>query len=441
MRAALPTAAGPLFCAALALPALAQDGTPDAAGSVEQRTREIKETAAPAVVAVTVTPRTCPLPRLVLPGLAIGPNATQPEKVEGTGFLVAAGGLLVTTRDLVDGAERIEVRFCDGTVRDASLVGADAPFRVAVLRTSAPDGTTALSRAPRVEAGESTIGWFLGATAGTGTAAPSVDVQVACVHPAPEEGAGYDRYLYAPISIARGTAGGPLVGSDNRLLGMAVGSLVARDDAAATNVGVRLPRATLFVRGDDVAEAARQISATGAVQRPMLGVVMDGETTRIDTLFAGSPAEAAGLAEGDTIVGFGAVRISSVADLSRAMLRRCAGEPVKVTVERAAERVVKCVTLAPFREPPPPTRPPFAGAVIEVSIDAKGDRVCRFIQVNDGSPVAKAGVLAGDRLVAVDDRCAWRFVQRHCARPSPVPPAKITIERDGHEREIALPSE
>jgi hypothetical protein len=61
--------------------------------------------------------------------------------------------------------------------------------------------------------------------------------------------------------------------------------------------------------------------------------------------------------------------------------------------------------------------------------------------VNEGSLVAKAGVLPGDRLVSVDDRSPGRFLQRHRVRPSPVPPAKITVERDGHEREIALPTE
>jgi len=441
MRSAFPTAAGPLFCAALALPAFAQDGTSDGERSVERRTQEIKDSAAPAVVSVTVTPRAYPLPRLALPGVVIAPSAQQPDRVEGTGFFVASRGLLVTTFDLVADAARIEVRFCDGTVRDAALVGVDGPFRVAVLRTSAPAATATLPHAPRVEACESTIGWFLGASAGSDRSAPSVDVQVATVRPAPEQGSVYDRYLYAPISIASGAAGGPLVGCDGRLLGMAVGSLVARDDAATPNVRMRLPRATLFVRGDDIANAATQIAANGVVERPMIGVVMDGDTNRIDTLFAGSPAESAGLAEGDTIVGLGALSIANFADLSRAMLRRRAGEPVKITVERGGERVTRCVTLAPFAEPPRPTRPPFEGAVIEISLNAKGDRVFKFVEVREGSLVAKAGVLVGDRIVSVDDRSPWRFLQRHRARPSPVPPAKITVERDGHEREIALPTE
>lgn len=441
MRAALPAAAGPLFCAALALPAFGQDADPGLDRAFERRTQEIKESAAPAVVSVTVITRASPLPRLAFPGLVVAPDSQQPERIEGTGFFVASKNLLVTTRDLVADADRIEVRFVDGTVRDATLVGFDEPYRVAVLRTSAPERAAALPHAPRVEAGASTIGWFLGAVATQGTKSPAIDVQVASVRPAPDQGALYDRFLYAPISIARGAAGGPLVGSDGNLLGMAVGSLVAREDPATTGVCVRLPRATLFVRGDDIADAARQIAATGSVERPMIGALMQGETNRIDTLLAGSPADAAGLREGDAIVGVSGLEIASVADLAHALMRRRVGDRVKLTIDRDGEKFTRCVQLAQYTPPEAPTRPLIDGTVIELSTDAKGDSVLTFIEVEGDSAAGRAGVRAGDRLISADGRSAYRFLQRHRHRPAILPPAKIEIERDGKPIEISFPSE
>ena len=438
MRVALPHApafASPLMCAALALPAFAQEEPADEARALEQRTQEIKEASSPAIVSVTVTPRTYDLPRLAFPGFSIAPNPQQPQRIEGTGFFVASRGLLVTTRALVADAKHIEVRFCDGTTRDASLLGVDGPFRLAVLRTSAPAAATELPHSQRVEARFGTIGWFMGAQPAS-ECGSAVDVQVASVRPAPERGATYDRFLYAPMSISRGAAGGPLVGCDGRLMGMAVGSLVARD---TTGAGSRLPHATLFVRGDDVAEAARQIAERGFVERPMIGAMMESDTNRIDALLPGSPAEESGLAEGDAIVAVGQVAIASFADLTRVLLRKRAGDPVRLTVDRGGERFIRSVTLAPYKTPSLPKEPPFPGAVVELSAGELGEWIFTFVEVETGSRLAKAGVEKGDRLVAVDSRPAWRFLQRHRARPQVPSPATIQIERAGQLREIALP--
>jgi serine protease Do len=440
-------AAAPLLCAALAAPALAQDDPESSGRAIERRTQEIRDAASPAIVSVTAIPRANPLPRLAFPGLLVAPCPRSAERVEGTGFFVASRGLLVTTRELVAEAERIEVRFVDGTVRDASVVGIDLPYRVAVLKTSAPTAVTALPHLDRVEATGSTVGWFLGAapTLSSSVATPSIDVQVASVRPAPAQGA-YDRFLYAPISLQRGAAGGPLVGCDGRLLGMAVGSLVAKEDAAESGLRTRLPRATLFVRGDDVAEAARQIAANGFVERPMIGTLMDGDTNRVEVLLPGGPAEKAGFADGDLIVAVGSVAIASHQDLARALLRRRSGDEVRVTLERDGKRLVKHVVLAPFRAPDTPTRPPFPGAVLELSCagaeetESKGaDVVFTFIEVAGDSAVAKGGVVAGDRLVAVDGRAPRHFLQRHRVRPDASPPKRISVEHEGQVRELEIP--
>ena len=439
----LRTKAVPLVCAALAGPALAQDDPETSARAIERRTEEIKEAAAPAIVSVIAIPRVSNVPRLVCPGLVVAPCPSRAERVEGTGFLVVSRGTLVTTRELVADADRIEVRFLDGTVRDATLVGIDGPCRVAVLRTAVPDSASALPHAERVEAASSTIGWFLGVMPGsadvTSTAtAPSIDVQVASVRPGPAQGS-YDRFLYAPISLSRGAAGGPLIGCDGRLLGMAVGSLVAKD-AAENGVRTRLPRATLFVRGDDVAETARQIGLRGFMERPMIGALMEGDTNRVDVLLPGSPAETAGLAEGDAIVSVGALAVASHSDLTRALLRRSAGDPVRVTVERGGEHVTKTVVLAPYSAPADPTVAPFPGAVVELSCDGEkgGELVFTFIEVSGESAVAKAGVVAGDRLVSVDGRPVRHFLQRHRARPGESSPSRIQVEHDGQSREVVL---
>ena len=438
MPSAFPVAAGPLMCAALALPAFAQERPEEDARAIERRTQRLREATGPSVVSVRVTKHAWTLPRLVFPGVTIAATGCPEQRVDGAGFVVTSRGLVVTTYEVVCDAAAIELLFHDGTRRDATLLGVDRPFCVAVLRTSAPDSAVPLPESPRVEVSPSVAGWlFAPAT----ERSPTPDVQMALVRPAPEQGAAYDRPLYASVSLARGAAGAPLVGADGTLLGMAVGTLVARDEQHATGATAPYPRATLFVRGDDVAEAARQIAANGRVFRGMLGTLTEGDSNRIGAVFPGSPAQAAGLAEGDTIVGVGTTSVGCYADLTRALLRRRPGDRVKVAVRRGDTQLARCIQLAPFEVKPAPKEPPVEGAVIEMSADLVCDATFTFTDVVPGSRAAKAGVVTGDRIVSVDGRSPLRFILRHRVGADTAPPSKIVVQRGDATVELPFAGE
>jgi S1-C subfamily serine protease len=81
-----------------------------------------------------------------------------------------------------------------------------------------------------------------------------------------------------------------------------------------------------------------------------LGVVPDYATedvkgVRISGTSPGSPAEAAGLRDGDVIVKFGDAAIDSLYDLTDALKRGKAGETVKLELIRDGQRVEAEATL------------------------------------------------------------------------------------------------
>jgi predicted metalloprotease with PDZ domain len=78
---------------------------------------------------------------------------------------------------------------------------------------------------------------------------------------------------------------------------------------------------------------------------------------------------------------------------------------------------------------------------VEISTSECGETVLTFVEVKGDSPVGRAGVVAGDKLLSVDGRPGWRYLQRHHTRPTATLPAKIEIERGGAVREIALAAE
>lgn len=431
-----------LLLAATAAPALAQDGKRlDEAERIELRTQHLYEAHRPSVMSVRVTTRAHSTPRLVFPGLQVSMPGSVPEQVDGTGFLLSQDGFVVTTYDAIRNAAHVEIRFSDGKLYDAALVGADEPFQMAVLRTAHNDAEP-LAWPGSVSADRGTVGWFF--QAGNDEIP---DVQLAPVRVAKKPLESYDRYLYSAMPLAAGAAGGPLLGDNGRLLGMAVGAIHLRAKKKKQQKRAdrrRLQSATLFVQGEDVFHAARDIVRYGKVRRPMLGVVLERETNRIDQLLPGGPAERAGLAEGDRVVGLAGQRVGDLVDVTRTLLRSRPGDRVEVALERDGQRVLRQVTLSEHGLPPLPDTAPLPGAMLELIVPPVGadgrqpERQVVFLSVTPGTALHFAGVLPGDELVDVDGLAPVRFLARHRIRPATNPPRRIEIERDGQRIPIDL---
>jgi membrane-associated protease RseP (regulator of RpoE activity) len=100
--------------------------------------------------------------------------------------------------------------------------------------------------------------------------------------------------------------------------------------------------------------AGTQIGSPGGA-RVTLGVVPSAESysgggpgpgVKIDGTVPGSPAEAAGLREGDVIVGVGDATIRDIYDLTNVLAERNPGDKVGVRVRRGDEEVALEATLA-----------------------------------------------------------------------------------------------
>jgi len=419
-----------------AAPTLAQEG-PGSSGeldAIERRTEDLAKLVGPAVVSVTAVVEDTPAREFALPGLVVTQPAHPASRFEGTGFLVTAEGHVATSFEMVRLDARFRVRFADGTNRAATLLGADEAFRVAVLKTTAPEGARPLAVVAHLEPGRSALGWFFG----TPEDPQGTPVQLVAVRAATSCEGTYDSYLTAPVPYAAGAAGAPLIARDGALLGMVVGWQRKRCALTDDQRG----KHALFVAGRDVVEAADQIVRLGRVRRARLGVLLDGDTNRIEHVLPESPAEKAGLAEGDVVVRIGSADVARGSEITRTLLRRSPGDRVRVDVKRGAGVVSAVVALDDVAMPALPTTPPVPGATLSVApqvADSGGVvQVVRVARVEEGGVPQGAGMRDGDQVLSVDGRDVAWFLARHRVRPSEQGPAEIVVARDGGTLTIAL---
>lgn len=253
----------------------------------------------------------------------------------GSGILWSADGLVVTASHVVRRDDNITVGLSDGQTAAATLVGRDPSTDLAVLRVEGATG------APLAHAGEAEmgVGHLALALARPGRTVQAVLGVVSALGDGWRTAMGgqIDRYLATDVVMYPGFSGGPLVGANGRLLGLNTSGL-------GGDASLAIPAATL----NRVVEALR---SHGRVRRGYLGISTQrarlpegvaeqvGQKTGllIVAVESGSPAEAAGLTLGDTLLALSGKSISTHEDLLAALSGDVVGQKEVARVLRGGQ--------------------------------------------------------------------------------------------------------
>jgi serine protease Do len=233
-------------------------------------------------------------------------SATLGTEREGSGIVIDSNGLVLTIGYLITEAERVELSTTDGKKYPATVVGYDSTTGMGLLKALAPLPVTPIDFGESSKITERELVLI----AGFDGVAPAYVVSKRSF-------VGYWEYLLdeaiytAPATV--NWQGAALLSREGKLLG--IGSL-AVGDALGTSASVP---GNLFVPIDAVKPVLGDMIANGRVTakpRPWLGVntqEVHGHliVTRVSPE---SPADDAGLKQGDIIVGIGGAKIESQAD-------------------------------------------------------------------------------------------------------------------------------
>jgi putative serine protease PepD len=255
----------------------------------------------------------------------------------GSGFILRSDGYILTNNHVVSTADddgSITIVFSDGSKADATLVGTNPGYDLAVVKvdkSGLPAVTLGSSSALQVGDTAIAIGSPLGLQ-GTVTSG----IVSALNRPVTAGGSGDAAYINAiqtDAAINPGNSGGPLVNGNGQVIGInsAIATMGQGGQAGSIGLGFSIPI-------DTAKRVAEEIIATGRSATPIMGVELDmnysGDGAKVTTVNAGGPAAGGGVQTGDIVTKFDGQTIADATALIVAIRSQSPGDQVTLTVQR-----------------------------------------------------------------------------------------------------------
>ncbi|MBX3409601.1 MAG: trypsin-like peptidase domain-containing protein [Phycisphaeraceae bacterium] len=266
----------------------------------------------------------------------------------GSGVIVSTDGYVVTNNHVVRTAQAIKIKLSNGDEYDAELIGRDELTDLAVLRITPRDGQTPRFTAARfgdaetLDVGEWVVA--IGSPFGLSNTVTAgiVSAKGRTVTPR-ETGRAHEDFIQTDAAINPGNSGGPLLNLRGEVVG--INSAIATRSGGYQGIGFAIPANTART-------VMENIIANGRVVRGWLGAML-ADAPRNGTSAAGvlvmevvegSPADRAGLREGDIILRYKGAAVNETR-LRQAISISAPGSQASIDLLRAGTPLSINVTL------------------------------------------------------------------------------------------------
>jgi len=338
-----------------------------------------------------------------------GAPQTRRDKSLGSGFLISKDGYIVTNDHVVRDAESVQVKLSNDKVYDAKVVGGDAKSDIAVIKINATDLPVAvLGDSDKLDVGQWAIAignpfgldrtMTVGVISATGRSNMGIET--------------YENFIQTDASINPGNSGGPLLNVYGEVIGINT-AIVAAGQGLGFAIPINMAKPIFS-----------QLIQKGSVSRGYMGVTIQPMTedlansfglksTRgalVNDVLKGSPADKAGIKQGDVITALNGAEVKDPAHLQRQVAEAGIGKPVKVTVIRDGKAVELGIVLGNADSAPKKQREAGGGRqhggegdrlglVVEESGQGEGVIVADVVR---GGTAAEAGLRSGDLIVSIN---------------------------------------
>src|SRR5918996_3164277 len=272
----------------------------------------------------------------------------------GSGFVITPDGFILTNSHVVHGAARIVVNLSDGRDYPAQLIGDDPETDLAVIRIDAPHLVhVRLADSESLRVGQIAIA--IGNPLGFQASVTSGVISALGRSMYSQSGRLIDNIIQTDAALNPGNSGGPLVNSAGEVIGVntamirpaqgicfAIASNTAKFVAGWLIKEGKIRRSYIGVAGQNV-PIHRRIVRFYALPLETSVLVVSVEKN--------SPAERAGLRQGDLIVAFNSQPIGTVHHLHKVLVGEQINVSASLTIIRHTEKLEVPILPAESRGP------------------------------------------------------------------------------------------
>ncbi len=275
-------------------------------------------------------------------------NRQRKAQSLGSGFIIDAGGIVVTNYHVIENAEEIRVVLADETSFTAEVLGQDQKTDIAVLKID--PGDTKLTAVSFGDSDKLRVGDWVLAIGNPFGLGGTVTAGIVSARGRDIGNGPYDDFIQTDASINRGNSGGPLFNTDGDVIG--INTAIYSQSGGSVGIG--------FAISSNLAErVAEQLIEFGQTRRGWLGVYIQEVTpdiaeslgldddigALISSVNEDGPAAKGGIQPGDVVVEFDGKPIEKMRDLPRIVAETDIGAKVKVELFRQGKRETVTVTL------------------------------------------------------------------------------------------------
>jgi len=279
------------------------------------------------------------------------PRGQQPKKYRqqgaGSGFIFDSKGYILTNNHVVEDADKITVRLDDEREFKAEVVGTDPQSDVAIIKIDGKDlPTLPLGNSDSLEVGE----WVI-AIGSPFELNQTVTVGVVSAKGRNRMGiTDYENFIQTDAAINPGNSGGPLLNIHGEVVG--INTAIFTRSGGYMGIGFAIPI--------NMAKSIKQqLLDHGKVTRGWLGVMIQDINEDLAQSFDldqnsgvliaevtdDSPAQQAGLKQGDVLIALNGTPLSDVNDLRNKIAMTSPGSKVKLQVIRDGKKRSISVTI------------------------------------------------------------------------------------------------